>query len=112
MFFSFEQMGPSILVAINHPRLFTSYWKTKKEKEKTKEQEKKPPPAWSIFSSRSQPPSTLAQPAGDIYIGIFSPTPTFITVYVRYRRAFVAFVEGGKKSAPVKRAALTGLIFR
>ena len=91
MFFSFEQMGPSILVAINaHGSLRVA------EKKRRGAGKKNPPPAWSIFSSRSQPPFKLAQPAGDIYIGIFSPTPTFITVYVRYRRAFVAFA-GGKK---------------
>lgn len=33
----------------------------------------------------------------DIYIGIFSLTPTFITVYVRYRCAFVTASRGANE---------------
>lgn len=69
-------MGPSILVAIN-ATLFTS-WQEKVEKAGRLE----------AFFLRGQPPSS--SPVWNIYIGIFSPTPTFITVYVRYRHAFVA----------------------
>lgn len=48
------------------------------------------------FFLRGQPP--LSSPVWDIYIGIFSPTPTFITVYVRYR-----FCREGEKKVQARK---------
>ena len=57
------------------------------------------------FFLRGQPP--LSSPVWDIYIGIFSPTPTFITVYVRYR--FCREGEKKKSTSAQKRATMMTL---
>lgn len=70
-------MGPSISVAINRQAVYDL------PKKKVLVE------FFFFFVLLGQPPSSPTA-AQDIYIGIFSsPTPTFITVYVRYRDAFV-----------------------
>lgn len=82
-----EQTGRRFQLQLT-PQLFTSCQEAQKAAASNSEH----------FFSTSTP--FESSPDWDIYIGIFSTTPTFITAYTRYRRAFVAnkvHVERGEE---------------